>query len=562
MTMYVGTIESYSWPAYSEATTYSWWQNPSTGWNSSLDSIDGCGEEIMTDDFGLSSYQGGPIPLDLSTDCALEKGFAETHYWRVWCYPRRLDFGSVPVGDQRVVYVLNRFDDISTLSSESSDSPDFGSDSEDLLPMSFPPLYERETLMTVISQERVVEVSREYRFIFEGSAGTAKIDLSVILAVLYKESAMTAVGAMRLQYKFDTQVELKGSGRYYRWSKLAKPVRKTGLEVVAHQGDAGSIDELYEKIPDTGKVSTIAPLWCFWETLTAAVTVGGMILNVEDATEFEVGGLVVLITTGVVEVKSIESIDANAITLVSAVENDYPAEDTWVVPGMAGIGTVTRAETIAQSKILEAEFEVTESVVKDTFTTDTITEFLLRPDEVLVGGVPKPDRKAVSVEMGVPATEIYNTEQRTPLLHSMGFLMKGTEYRELRDAFVKNRGRALPLRVPTWKGELEVLQEAVLGASSIRVGQLWYNDDFAAKIDKLWFDWYGLEVQSVTVSSVEVQSEYVDITFSPSLARQVPAGFRVSLMPSVFFATDDLELDFRLKGLCAAEVDFEEEVRE
>lgn len=562
MATYIGTIESVLMPGYDEVVEYPWWQDPSTGWEMFLSSVDGSGHVVDLGGDGLSTFVGDPDPLDLSTGCHYEKGFAETHYWMVWCYPRRLDFGTVQVGAEHIIWVVSRYDDVQTLASEDGDSPDFEADSADLVPIMFYPLYERETLMTVISQEHIVESGEEYRFTFAGDAGIARIDLSVVLAVLYQEGAAAPFGAMQLRYKFSTEVKLLGSGRYRRAAKLAKPVREVEMEVMAHEDETGAVDAIYQKIPDSGKVATIAPLWCFWERLSATAPATQMYVEVEDSTEFEEGGLVILIATGAVEIKSIDTIVGNTLNFLSELENTFVDTDTWAVPGMTGIGTVREVETIARSKVIGLKFEVQETVVKEVYETGTVTSMTLRPAEDVMTGSSKPDRKVIGKSTGVPGSEIYNTDQRTPMIYRMVYRLTGTTYRTLRDAFVKCRGRELALRVPTWRGELVVLQEAVQGATSIRVGQTWYTETLSETIDMLWFDWYEFETQAVTVTAVDEEPGYVDITFTPSLPRTVPVGMRVSLMPSVHFVSDQMTLDFKVKNACEVEVGFVEEVLE
>lgn len=473
---------------------------------------------------------------------------------------RYFDFGFADVGSSTTAILVMRLSDAAhDLTANVSDSPNFTTDLAGSLPFTLNPTEEKQVSVIIVGDSEFIVQNAEMTFTVNP---TTSLYLSMVAAVLILGGSANAhKGAMKLEYHFDTEKTRMSDGSTFRLGKLAKPYRTAKVTVA--EGDEDDIELFYTTMIEAGRKGAILPLRCFMTNLTSPALATDTSVDVEDDTEFEVGGYAMLEdeANGSYDLRKLSSVAGNTLTFDGGLANNYSIALTKVFPAISGILDPKKFEVVNRRSIVEADADFTERVVtvEEVSAAPATITLSVRPEEAKMDAKLDKERKLLGKDSGIIEQVSWNTTQRTPMNHDMTYAFEGTGYRALLDAFKGCRGMEKPLRVPTWKGDLTAYSLAVSGAANINVTPASYSNMYTV-YDQICIDW-GYALQILGVSSVVNNGTYATLTLDANLVRDMPVGTKIHFVPLVHFSDESIELEFASHEICKSEVSFMEVIR-
>jgi len=476
----------------------------------------------------------------------LERRPVSFYYWGIYIVPALVDFGYAIMGDQEQSYLINRYDE--SVSWTAATQGTIFNMQIPALPYTLAPSEEFALIPTVVLPEGV-EVSETMDAGVTPPAPFSPVTKTLTCTAVFSvflHWLLYNIPSTRLKIKYAAQTKrrLLADGTTKRFLHTARPVRQISYTVC----DAVEGRQDFNTFIDTAVKAVIVPIWPLYANPTTDPSYA-LEIDVDDITEFEVENLVAVWERRLRrwEVRRIFSILGNKITLARRLDKSYVQSDTWIIPAISTFATVKQLPTLVGT-VDVLEIDCLENVV--TSFTQPASEVdisnIIATGPRTGGGLMSTVRRK-GKEYGISSQVTYRL--RPPVISELEFqLIDVNSWRNIRNAFFTSVHGGT-VKFCTWRGELRVHSNALIGSTFLDVTPTWYKD--------VWSTYPTLIIQHdrrtqqvVTVTNVSDFTTYLRLQLSAGLTKAVTSSLQIHFKVSGYFVEDTLELDFKLSPVC------------
>jgi len=370
--------------------------------------------------------------------------------------------------------------------------------------------------------------------------------------------------SQKITYSYKTIVKKCLSGETARTPMLTQPILSTTIKAFGSEDTSYQIEQ---KARAALNRDIIIPHFAWMTTVTSQAKPDDDFLVVSNTVPFEEGGLVVVIHRNqYIRTYVIDYIYQQTLSLRTKLGVSFDSGD-YVFPAFLGYIHDVRIESHAKHKVEVVTIEATEKILNDIQREGTASVRVagktihalsseLRPKTIDVQGCYVDPRSIKWEDRGL--ADISAT-QDTHGVRSVGLkftLTRSRQWQLLRDAFFYAKGRYLPIKVPTWRGECSVRYETHRSERRLRLTPRSYADKWE-KYQYLCVD-YGERAQLVHIHDCYIEGNHcVALIDSDYLDQKPRCGTPVHYVIDAYFSSDELTLDFTGE-VCESQVSFVE----
>ena len=369
--------------------------------------------------------------------------------------------------------------------------------------------------------------------------------------------------SQKITYSYKTSVKKCLSGETARAPMMAQPTLSTTITAFGSEDTSYQIEQ---KARSALNKDIIIPHFVWRTKITTYADPNDEYLIVSDPTVFEEGGLAIVVRRNqYVRVYVVDQIYQQKLFLRTKLGVSFDTGD-YVYPAFLGFVSDVHPESRVKHKVVVVTMKATEKFLNDIKRegTATLIKFPQEPACPILSCDLRPKTVDVYGSYVDPRSVIWNqglvSISSPQNVHGIrGVNLKFTftqswQWQLLRDTFFYTKGRYLPIKVSTWRGECSIRYKTRGGSNLLRLLPRSYADEWESH-PYLCVD-FGKVAQPVRVHACWVEGNHCFVTLKAVYLKKEPwYGMPVHYLIDAYFASDELTLDFKGE-ICEASVNF------